>query len=275
MRIRWRIWLVHQLDRMARAIDFFSLGIMRPDDIVEWNRRYYSNPAIVSNWSKAAAVGLRPEEEMLLDRFAPSVGKALVLGCGGGREAIALAKRGWEVVAVDNSPALIAEAKANGSQSGVEVDWRCQDVTEERALDPAGRFDLVCLLGQLYTLIPGRRSRVELLKSCRRMLKLEGICLVTFNTVLPPSPGERMAQACRKLLAWLVWGNRECQLGDHWFYGQAFHHFFSSLEEVLEEAALAGLVMMEGNKEVAPRQGAAVLKRVNQPAPVEWTKVVR
>lgn len=254
------------MDRVARALDFFSMGILRPRDIVEWNRRYYSNPAIVSSWSRACEIGLHPEEAALVDRFFPQPGTALVLGCGGGREAIALAKRGWEVVAMDNSPNLLAAARNNAVEAGVQVEWRCQDLSQGIPLDCS--FDLICLFGQLYTLIPGRKRRVELLKACRNVLEPEGVSLVTFNTCVPPSRKEIRAHRCRKALAWLVRGNGEIELSDRCFYGQAFHHFFSSRAEIIEEAATADLGVVAIEMELASRQGAAVLKRVSQPAQV-------
>ena len=138
---------------------------------------------------------------------------------------------------MDGSPGLVDAARAHAARSGVQVDWRAQHLSGGFAL--GGRFDLICLFGHVYCLIPGRTRRVQLLRACREHLKPDGICLLDF-ALHPPSPREKWAHRWRRRLAWLVRGNRGVQLGDVWTAGVMFTHQFGCLDEITEEAAAAG-----------------------------------
>jgi release factor glutamine methyltransferase len=77
----------------------------------------------------AAVLVPRPETELLVEQ-ALEVGRAetlrfLDLGTGSGAIALAVAaaRRGWLVTAVDKSRAALAVASANGSRLGLEVEW--------------------------------------------------------------------------------------------------------------------------------------------------------
>lgn len=68
-------------------------------------------------------------------------GRAVDLGCGTGADAIWLASHGWEVTAVDISPAATDTATRLAEESGVAVEWLCADFIND---PPAERsFDLV------------------------------------------------------------------------------------------------------------------------------------
>lgn len=66
--------------------------------------------------------------------------KILDLGCGYGRHSIELAKRGYEVVGLDLSEALINKAKADSANSGVNVEWILEDM---RNIPFTNEFDLI------------------------------------------------------------------------------------------------------------------------------------
>jgi SAM-dependent methyltransferase len=71
----------------------------------------------------------------------PERGRLLDVGCGTGRYALALAARGFEVVAVDESPAMISRARAK--PGGERVDFRILDAATSM---PEGAFDAVLLI---------------------------------------------------------------------------------------------------------------------------------
>lgn len=84
-------------------------------------------------------------------------GRALDLGCGEGRNAIWLAKRGWAVVGVDYSEVAIERARKLAAGGGAQVDWVCEDITAYAA-DPHA-FHLV-LVSYLHV---GRAERRRVL----------------------------------------------------------------------------------------------------------------
>lgn len=91
-------------------------------------------------------------------------GRALDLGCGNGRNAIFLARRGFTVEAVDYSRKAIDWATERAVQAGVAVQWRHQSVFD-LACEP-GAYDLVYDSGCFHHLPPHRRrAYVQLVTS--------------------------------------------------------------------------------------------------------------
>lgn len=53
------------------------------------------------------------------------------LGCGTGQHAIELAARGFEVIAVDYSPGMLARAREHARDASVRIDFRAADLNED------------------------------------------------------------------------------------------------------------------------------------------------
>ena len=71
-------------------------------------------------------------------------GLALDLACGAGRNALYLAGLGWDVVAVDSSPAAIRIVRERSATAGLRIDARVADLeTAGFAIEPAS-YDLIC-----------------------------------------------------------------------------------------------------------------------------------
>ena len=87
-------------------------------------------------------------------RFPP--GRAIALGCGVGREAIYLAKRGFDVTGVDFSPTAIKRAKRRAKREGVNVNFVLDDLTNMQHV--SGTYDLVLDFGALNDLMPEARD---------------------------------------------------------------------------------------------------------------------
>ncbi len=76
-------------------------------------------------------------------------GLALDLGCGKGAYAVALARRGWDVHAVDLFEPFLAEARRRIVEAGVSDRCRVEaaDLRDALTATPAGSTDLVLLMG--------------------------------------------------------------------------------------------------------------------------------
>nr|WP_018541006.1 class I SAM-dependent methyltransferase [Streptomyces sp. SID8354] len=111
----------------------------------------------------------KPDENLVsyLDRGLITVGRALDLGCGPGRNALHLAALGFEVDAVDLSPTAVswAEDRAREAGTGTTVRFHCGDAFTALA-DPAhsansglagGPYDLIYDSGCFHHLPPHRR----------------------------------------------------------------------------------------------------------------------
>jgi SAM-dependent methyltransferase len=84
------------------------------------------------------------EVEFLVDELRLQPGaRVLDLGCGTGRHAVELARRGYRMVGLDLSRGMLRHAQAAAHAAGVSVDWIQADAT--RFIAP-GRFDgAICL----------------------------------------------------------------------------------------------------------------------------------
>jgi SAM-dependent methyltransferase len=105
----------------------------------------------------------KPDESLVawVEAGAIAPGRVLDLGCGPGRNSLFLAARGFEVDAVDLSPAAIAWARDRAREAGAQVRWHCVDAF---AADLTGPYDLVYDSGCFHHLPPHRRvSYLDLL----------------------------------------------------------------------------------------------------------------
>ena len=59
---------------------------------------------------------------------APQPGRALDVGCGTGRDAVYLSKRGWRVTGLDFAADALAKARQRATDEGAEVEWVQGDV---------------------------------------------------------------------------------------------------------------------------------------------------
>lgn len=65
-----------------------------------------------------------------------SPGRHLDLGCGTGTLAILMAKTGWEVVGLDASEAMLAQAKQKAQEAGQAVEFVQQDMRRLKVVEP-------------------------------------------------------------------------------------------------------------------------------------------
>ncbi len=99
------------------------------------------------------------EVEFLQEVLAIAPGaEVLDIGCGTGRHAVQLARRGFRVTGVDLSPGMLAEAARAAAEAGVEVELIEADAT---AFDLGRMFDAaICLCEGAFTLV-GASDPVE------------------------------------------------------------------------------------------------------------------
>lgn len=71
-------------------------------------------------------------------------GRALVLACGSGRNALRLAESGFEVTAVDISPVAIDMARVESEVRGLVIEWRVADIDDLEL--PQAVFDLITMI---------------------------------------------------------------------------------------------------------------------------------
>ncbi len=84
------------------------------------------------------------EVEFILKLYPLSPGATILdVGCGTGRHAVALAKRGFDVTGLDLTPGMLTIARQRAVAAGVSVQWIEADAKDFRDI---GRFDAaICL----------------------------------------------------------------------------------------------------------------------------------
>ncbi len=122
-----------------------------------------------------------------------SIRHILDLGCGTGGHALLLGRRGYSVVGVDRSEAMLAHAEKKASAFGDgRVQFRQGDV---RSVDLEQRFDAVLMMFAVLGYQAGNEDVLSALKTARRHLMIGGLLLFDIwygPAVLHERPGERV-----------------------------------------------------------------------------------
>jgi signal peptidase I len=239
----WRISFGKFLIRLARFLESLPPAVMRPDELIEYGRRHYGRASTVELWVGDTVVdrGLNTEESATLTEVPRRDGRALVLGLGGGREAIALAKMGFAVTGVDYIPEMMTRAQENAARRGVTITGLVQDMCD---LDvPAEAFSLVWLSAGMYSCLPTRSRRIELARQVRRVLEPGGwfVCGFSWDPAHAPNP---TGVALRRALAVVTLGNRSYEPGDVLWGGVEFMHVFCAESDLRAEFDLSGLELV-------------------------------
>ena len=240
--MRPRIHVARFLTRLGGFIQGLAIRVMRPDDLIEFGRQSYARPSQVNHWGseEVAGGGLGSFETGLLDKVPVRQGRLLLLTVGGGREAVPLAHLGFAVTGVDFIPELVEKAKENAARQGVTIEGLVQEISQLEV--PPGSYDLVWLSNLMYSAIPTRRRRVQMLRRIHQALAPSGYFICTFRWG-PPYRFSPVAEFVRKVFAFLTLGNLWFEPGDD-HTGYEFFHVFSSEAALLSEFGEAGLTVM-------------------------------
>lgn len=170
--------------------------------------------------------GATPEVARWVGTLGPGKSRtALDLGCGEGRHTILLARRGWDVTAVDLEPLALRKAKALVQAAGVRARFAAADALDLRFPDKA--FDLVLDYGCFHHVVVRDWARYR--RGIARVLKPGGhLLLSVFSTKFRHHPGEKRTRN------WLVHRNHY----DHFFTRSEVRDAFAAdfdVRGVLEE----------------------------------------
>lgn len=110
--------------------------------------------------------------------------RILDIGCGTGRHAVELAKRGYAVTGIDLSESLLKRAGEKAAEAKVTVDFRRADA---RNLAFNDQFDLALLICEAaFPLMETDEMNFQILQSAARALRPGGkLILTTLNALFP------------------------------------------------------------------------------------------
>jgi len=249
--------------KAGRFLQQLPVFLLRPRQLVRFSQGSYARSSAVDSWSDPELVlgGLFEEERQLLDRLPEKRGDLLLLGIGGGREALVFARAGYRVTGVDFVAPMVARAMENACREGLVLEGRVQDISR---MQPDGhRYDVVWFSCSTYSALPGRKLRVRVLKRIREMLAPGGqvICMFYWN---PDLQKRRRLWRLGKVFAWIALGNRHCEPGDLLKDYREFLHAFGERRDLEAEFAEAGLEALEFVILPDSHNGGAIL-RVRSP----------
>ena len=104
-------------------------------------------------WADLGAIGSGSDEILAEHVGHLTPGRALEFGCGIGGNAIWLAKKGWQVTALDYSTVAVEKGKQLAAEQGVSVNFVLEDVSK---FQPMGSFDLIASF--YIQLFPAQRA---------------------------------------------------------------------------------------------------------------------
>jgi SAM-dependent methyltransferase len=254
-----RVRLARGLLRLGAFVQSLPVVVMRPDDLVEFSRQTYAKPHDVESWAEDAFVdsGLTAEELDLLAAVSTPPGDLLLLGVGGGREAIPLAHMGFRVTGVDYVAAMVDRARENAARRGLSIEGLVQEISQ---LDvPESAYDVVWLSRAMYSCVPTRARRVAMVRRIGRALKRDGLFLCQFHwcaTLRPPG----RAGLVRRIVAACTLGNLAYEPGDILWLNVEFVHEFTSEDAVRSELEEGGLSVVRIRTDQTAR-GHAVCRK--------------
>jgi SAM-dependent methyltransferase len=166
---------------------------------------------------------------MNTEREWPGRRAVLDVACGIGTQALALAQRGFQVVASDLSPAAINRASLEASKRNVRVDFSVCDM-RQAFQHHGGGFDLlICADNSLPHLLTDK-DLLTALQQMHACLRPGGGCVVTVRDYDNEARGTHMLKPYGIRLE----GSKRCLLFQVWdFEGQYYNTTFFIVEEDL------------------------------------------
>jgi len=141
-----------------------------------YSRKYDKEPFVQGTAGECDFI----EEEIARDKSL----KIIDIGCGTGRHAIELTKRGYNVTGVDLSKNQIKRAREKAQGEGMNIDFQIQDA---RNLPFKCEFDLAIMLCEGgFSLMETDEMNFEILKNATKALKSKGkFIFTTLNGLFP------------------------------------------------------------------------------------------
>lgn len=223
-----RILLAKCLIKLGRFIQALAVTVMKPDDLIEFSRQSYAKNHEVEAWSQKEWIesGLTPEEIRLVNEIPIDNGNLFILGTGGGREAIFFAQKGIHVTAIDFVPEMVEETLKNARIFGVKIDAFTQEISNINA--SKNFFDFIWISMGLYSAVPTRKRRINMLKQLYISLKPGGHLFCMFHW--DPNIGKAsVGEYARKMTAFLTLNCFYEKGNILWGYSEFLHAFTSEI----------------------------------------------
>lgn len=216
-------------------------------------RQKYLQPEEMAEWSRIVEEGLTPYEKYYIEKYISRQSLLLNIGCGGGRESIALAENGYGIVGIDLVFPMVRQACENAIDRKLKIKYASMNALSLGFKDKT--FQGVIMLGQVLTFIPYRHNRISALKEVNRVLKRGGRLILTTHSKNCHKKYELyflMINNFRRIVNKL--GIDTLEAGDRFAStvgkarsnGKHYLHMYT-MEEAYEDLSLAGFKLLKCN----------------------------
>jgi SAM-dependent methyltransferase len=229
------------LELAGRALTYAAAGTLRLRNLQgaitnAWEEFGRSEPMILS--------GLMHWEQALFDRALKPDDRILVVGCGTGRDLIALLKLGYRAEGLDLGPRAIALARQMLEREGLSAELYTGPI---ETVGLPGSFDVFIFSWFCYGYIPQSSTRIGVLRKLQAQLKPGGRILISY--VPAERPPRALPIRLTQLVARLARSDWHPELGDvigpadgGWTQVNYEHQFRDG--EFEQEARAAGLTVV-------------------------------
>jgi len=177
-----------------------------------------------------------PKEASFIDEILKKHGcrEIIDVGCGTGRHAILLAKKGYSILGVDISKEMLKIARGNADRENVQIDFRTADM---RRLNFRAKFDAVLCLYDAILYNTTNEEIFSAIKSFNRTLKKGGILILDFRSFLD-AWGEKLKKEVKS----------ERKIGERTF-AQTYKLKYSFFDQTVDRSAKY-IILEKGRKKV-------------------------
>lgn len=237
--LRWSARLVQRVKSLLTGLwHGLWLGVLDNETAQEFTDAFYSADTFYRDQAGNQA-GLMPWEIAALDNYFPDSGHLMVFGAGGGREVIALAKRGYRVSGFECNESLVQAGRSIIADA--QVDASIQHAPPNAVPSTGCTFDAVIVGWGVYPHIPDRALRLRLLRELRASVRAGAPILLSFGTRTGTERSLALRYHIARMIRALRPGAPPVLLGD--ILGDAFSHLFTRAE-IEQELNSAGLQLV-------------------------------
>lgn len=214
------------------------LGLYSEKELKDATFQYYKRQSQYQNETYNLS-GLLSWEEKVIDNFFPKRAKIIIAGSGGGREAIALKRKGFDVVASECNENLVHAANQLARKNNINI--YIKSTKPDTIPTISGLRNSGFVGWGAYMHIIGAGKRVLFLQKIRRNLSPGSPILLSFFTRKPSSKTFITIYYLAKLIQLIRQSKQRIELGDS--LNGSFDHYFTE-DEISLELQQAGFQLL-------------------------------
>jgi SAM-dependent methyltransferase len=256
-RVLWILADVFQ--KAANACLHLSAGFLRQNELRASSQLLWGQ--FGSTTTSDVDSGLEASERQLYRDLLRASDRVLLIGCGSGRDLLALRELGYDVTGLEPVPELVDLARGHLVRRGMTARV-LTGFAETAELNDS--YDVVVFSPTCYSNVQCSESRAAMLSRITQHLAREGRIAITYVAFPPPSRASNWLIGLSATLARADW---RPELGDSFSRGYLvprvlrYEHLFRP-GEVAGECAAAGLCVIRDEPASSPPYVVAEMKRV-------------